>query len=426
MGSVAILFLLAQFISIRRSTVESLPSVKRILVWPAEGQGILTPQFSADGKFIVLNTRGYEPDGDDAEGLPDSFFKDLEAKEKANPRFADPVVKVINLNGEVVCEAQYGWSPSLSPDDKRIVFSEQVKPITGFRTAASTMSGNAIQMYDCETKQLTRIAEPQAGYLDTPFFSPDGQSIIFTENEAVNGAFGGPVGISRYDLEQNRLQTLVSEKDVPAVPCPLAGPKPGACLDVDVKNLTKSFPQIVHQVSTAGNEVVALLGMPVPAPGDIYLARDYDVSLISVLPEPKTILSFGKRNFEDDEQNGEDYSAFQAGSDGSVLIFLKYWKRYSLATGNAMADLGPRNAKLKSAYSPNLKYYLCAEPEGEPDHFVLYRTSDGKLVDSLPKMAWVYEATWSADSREFATIGVPMAGVSPMHHIEQITVYSIQ
>src|SRR5690349_16118168 len=111
MGSVAILFLLAQLMSIRRSTVESLPSVKRILVWPAEGQGSLTPRFSADGRFIVLNTRGYEPDGDDAEGLPDSFFKDLEVKEKANPLFAVPVIKVINLNGEVLCESQHGWSP---------------------------------------------------------------------------------------------------------------------------------------------------------------------------------------------------------------------------------------------------------------------------------------------------------------------------
>ena len=109
----------------------------RLLVWSAPEKEILSPQFSPDGNFVVLVTRAYWPDGADAEGLPDSFFKRLEAHAKADPRFADPVIELISLAGKVGCEARYGWNPSVSRDDERVVFSEQVKPITGFRELAS-------------------------------------------------------------------------------------------------------------------------------------------------------------------------------------------------------------------------------------------------------------------------------------------------
>jgi hypothetical protein len=373
------------------------PRLEQELVWSTTGKEILAPQFSVDGKLIVLATRGYVPDGAEAEGLPDSFFKKLEAKEKANPRFADPVIKVVNLKGEVVCEVRYGWNPSLSRDGKRVVFSEQVKPITGYRALASPMAGNAIRMYDCETKQITKIADPQLGYLDTPFFSPDGRSIIYTENAAVNGAYGGAVGIARYDLDQNRALDLVSKKEV-----------------------TSGFPQIVYRVSPVGNEVVALLGMPIPASGDMYMAKDYDMSLISIFPLRKTILPLGKRSADSwDETN------FQPVTDERILIYSKYWKLFSLLTGGLMSNPGPRNTKRESIYSRDLKYYLCAEPEGEPNHLVLYRTSDGKRLEILPKMALTYEASWSPDSKEFVIIGVPMVGASPVHHIEQMIVYSV-
>jgi hypothetical protein len=108
-----------------------------------------------------------------------------------------------------------------------------------------------------------------------------------------------------------------------------------------------------------------------------------------------------------------------------VLIFSRYWKLFSLTTGEVLADVGPMNTKLKSIYSPDLKYYLCAEPNGEPNHFVLYRTADGKKVESLPKMAITYEAVWSLESNRFATVGVPLAGASALNHREELVVYSI-
>ncbi len=403
---------------------QSQPPVRRELVWYQPGDEIQTPGFSPDGNFLVLVTRAYWPDGADAEGLPDSFFKKLSARAKANPRFADPVVKVINLAGTVVCEVQYGWNPSLSRDDKRVAFSEQVKPITGFRELASPQAGNGIRMFNCETKELNKIADPKTGYLDTPFFAPDGGSIVYTENEAVNGAFGGSVGIARFDLLQKREVALVKKEMVASVPCPSANSRESgleAFKCSQVKDLTSSFPQIVFHAAPAGSDVIALLGMPIPSAGDMYLAQNYDMNLVSVLPERKTILALGKRSMESD-----DNTTFQPVSGERVLIFSQYWRLFSLATRDAVADVGPKNTRMKSVYSPDLKYYLCAEPDGEPDRFVLYRTSDGKKLESLPKMAVVYDAVWSSESNRFAIVGVPVTGANAMNHREELVIYSVR
>jgi hypothetical protein len=401
--------------------------VTQELIWRAPGNEIRSPQFSPDGNFVVLVTRAYQPDGGDAESLPDSFFKTLEAHAKADPRFADPVIKMISLAGKVVCEARYGWNPSVSRDHKRLVFSEQVKPITGFRELASPQAGNGIRMYDCETNQLTKIADPETGYLDTPFFSPDGGSIVYTENEAVNGAYGGSVGIAQFDLQQNRTITLVKKETVAAVPCPpVDSEQPGheAFKCSKVKNSTQSFPRIVFQTAPVGTDVFALLGLPVPSAGDMYLAQNYEMELVSVLHGAQTLVPLGRRSMESD-----DDISFQPVSVDKVLIFSKYWKLFSVATGKPLADIGPRNIYLKSVYSPDLKYYLraeAAEPGQDPDHFVLYRTADGKRLQSLRKMASVYEAVWSLESNRFAVAGVPMTGADAMHHVEELVIYSFR
>ncbi len=402
---------------------QSAATLKKELVWSEPGEEIVTPQFSLDGTFVVLVTRAYWPDGGDAEGLPDSFFKKLSARAKANPRFADPVVKVVDLAGKVVCQVQYGWNPNLSRDDKRVVFSEQVKPITGFRELASPQAGNGIRMFDCETKKLTKIADPNTGYLDTPFFSPDGGSVVYTDNEAVNGAFGGSVAIARFDLQQNREIALVKKEMVPGIPCPPAksgqsGLEAFKCSEM--KDLPSSFPQIVFHTAPVGRDVIALLAMPIPSAGDMDLAQNYDMKLVSVLPEQRTILPLGKRSMESD-----DNTTFQAVSDERVLIFSQYWKLLSLDGRGIPTDIGPKNMKLKSIYSPDLKYYLCAEPDGDPNHFVLYRTVDGKRIESFPEMAVVYDAFWSPQSNRFGIIELPMAGASAMNHREELVVYSV-
>ena len=120
--------------------------VSKELVLSLPDSEIASPQFSDDGNFIVLVSRTHWPDGDEAESLPAAFFKELQARRRREPRFADPIVSLIDLKGEAVCEVRYGTNPSIAPDNKSIVFSRQKKPITGLRPLAETLAGNDIQV----------------------------------------------------------------------------------------------------------------------------------------------------------------------------------------------------------------------------------------------------------------------------------------
>jgi hypothetical protein len=404
-----------------RAYGQSSIAVKRDLNWSRPGNEITTPQFSMDGSLIVLVSRVHVPDGGEAEGLPESYFKGLEERQKREPRFADPTIELIDLKGKTVCEASYGWNPSISPDNKSLVYSRQKNPITGLRMLAETQAGNDIQIFDCEKRQARLVAEPDSGYLDNPFFFPDDNSIVYTENEAVNGASGGPVGLTRVDLRQNEKTSLLSKTTVPAVPCPPAGsdrPTQVSYMCSQVGNPTGSFPQLLLQFAPVGNQLVALLGTPVPSPGDMYVAKDYDISLLSVLPETKKILSIGKEEMTNDEED-----SFQAASGERVMIFSHYWRPFSLTTGRWLPDLGPRNTRRTSRYSPDLKYYVTSEPTDAPDHFVLYQAASGKKLQSFPKMITALEAVWSRDSKRLAIVGVP-ANVGTVYR-EELEVFSL-
>jgi WD40 repeat protein len=144
--------------------------VEKDMVWSLPENEISSPQFSADGSFVVLVTRVHWPDGEEAENLSDSFFKGLADQRAKDPRFADPVIRLIDSGGNTVCEARYGTNPVVSPDNKKIAFSRQKKPISGLRPLAETMAGNDIQIFDCEKKETVTLAQPDNGYLDDPIF----------------------------------------------------------------------------------------------------------------------------------------------------------------------------------------------------------------------------------------------------------------
>jgi hypothetical protein len=388
-------------------------TAKREFIWSAPGQEILAPRFSPDGEAIALVTQAHESPETKAE--------------KANPRFGDPVVMVIDAHGNVSCQAKYGWSPSLSPDHKRVVFAEQVKPITGMRPLAAQLEGNAIRMYDCETKETLNVADPHGGYLGSPFFSADGGSIIYTNNEAVNGSMGGAVGISAFDLRRKRDTILLDKKTVPAVPCRTGDSTQSKLTAFKCSSLGKSggpvnFPELVYDISPLGSEVVALLGLPIPAAGDFYMSDRYDMSLVSAFPGVHTMLSLGK------SEAGRDNTALQPLSADRVLLFSQYWRVYSTVAGVQLPDAGPRNTNSKCRYSPDLQYYLCPEgPRGsDADHFTLYRTADAKMLARLAKMGEVYEALWSPTSSRFAVIGVRAGGEGSKRHTEQVVVYSVR
>jgi hypothetical protein len=263
--------------------------VSKELVWSLPESEITSPQFSDDGNFIVLVSRTHWPDGDEAEGLPEAFFKKLEARKRREPRFADPIVRLIDLKGDAVCEVRYGTNPRISPDNKSIVFSHQKKPITGLRPLADTLAGNDIQVFDCEKKEARTIAEPTTGYFDTPIFLPDGHSIAFTVNEAVNGAMGGPVGIERVDMNAAKRDSLFAKETTPSVPCPTDGSQKltgfQSMMCSQTTKLSSSFQTLLLNVAMLDDQIFVLKGKPIPSAGDMYLASHYELSLATVFPK---------------------------------------------------------------------------------------------------------------------------------------------
>lgn len=395
-------------------------NLKKQLTWSIPGNEIRSPRFSLGGNRIALVTRMHWPDGHEAESYSERYFRDLESKRSKNPRIADPVVKVIEINGAVVCEAQYGWNPDLSSDGNTIVFSRQKKPISGLRELADTMAGNDIATFNCITREANVIAEPDSGYFDHPFFLEDGNTVVYSKNQATNGAFGGAVGLEELALPARQKSSLITTALVPAVPCP---PEPGKTFQSMMcsksgEHLSRSFPGLLLHVEHEGNAVLVLFGKPIPEAGDVYLASNYDLQLMSALPQLTLVRQFGKH-----DMGNLDEIAFQVTGKGQLLIYSDYWKVFSLQ-GDALPDAISRNSRKDSLYSPDATYYLTPEPPGEPDHYVLHRAADNKVIASLPKMASVFEAVWSPNSKSFAIIGAPKLPRGTPYR-EELAVYSL-
>jgi len=367
--------------------------------WSLADAEIHTPKFSDDGKFIAVVTVTHWPDGHEAEGTPETFLKQLEFKKKENPRFADPVMRLLDSSGNETCSIQYGWNPSVSGDDKRIAFSYQRKPITGFRALADTMEGNDIRLFDCETKTLTVLAQPEWGYLDNPEFISSSNSILYSLNEATNGAMGGATGLE--------LTSLSESKKVPVI------------AKVTTKSLSgkTSYSRLLLDSFVVGDQVFALVAEPGKR-GDEYMASSYQVMLVSAFPTEKTIHSFGSIDLWD--------VAIQLGSPKDAMVYLKEWRPLSLETGEWLPIRGPANYIRQSFYSPDRTYFVAFErdPKGEAEpNLVLHRTDDGTAIATFADQSEIVEIAWSHDSKKFAFSRAVESGST--HYREVLSVYEI-
>jgi WD40-like Beta Propeller Repeat len=399
---------------------------KKELAWSLPDNEIASPRFSPDGSLVALVSRVHWPDGDEAESLPESVFDKLEQRRAREPRFADPIIRVIDLKGNQVCEARYGTNPSISPDNKSVVFSRQKKPLTGVRALAETQASNDIQLFDCEKKQARTIAEPLTGYFDDPIFLLDGHSIAYTVNEAVNGAMGGSVAIERAEMIGGQRDSLFKKEAKPAVACPTDGstkteltPFQSTMCSQGTK-LSSNFPTLVENLAMAGDKLLMLQAKPFPTAGDMYLASRYELSLATVFPKKDEVFSMAQA-----DMNKLWETSFQPVANDEVLIFEKYWKPFSLETRNWLPETAPHNTNHRSIYSPNGEFYLAVEPSREePSRFTLYRTANGMKLFTSPTMASVFDLAWSRDCRRFAVVVRPN-GAPALAYREVLTIYSL-
>ena len=131
--------------SVQSATAQSQSNiaVKKELVWSLPDNEIASPKFSPDGSLVALVTRVHWPDGDEAESLPESVFDKLEQRKQREPRFADAIIRVIDLKGNPVCEARYGTNP------------RQKKPLT--RLAREGACGMASPLPHGNPSRILRI-----------------------------------------------------------------------------------------------------------------------------------------------------------------------------------------------------------------------------------------------------------------------------
>src|SRR5215217_7869805 len=100
------------------------PKATKYFEWYKKNYIIQNPSFAHSDTEILFVRQFYIPDGHDAEGR-EAHVESLLSKADKEKRFADPVVSILNLKTEKLTQVDYGWTPSFSSDDKKIIYSYQ-------------------------------------------------------------------------------------------------------------------------------------------------------------------------------------------------------------------------------------------------------------------------------------------------------------
>jgi len=175
------------------------PTVTKYFDWYKKNYIIQHPAFAHADTELLFVRQLYIPDGHAGEGRK-QYIESLLSKAGKEKRFADPVVAILNLRTKKLTPVDYGWAPSFSPDDKKIVYSYQSVPISGKRVLAETLTGNNIKIYNRLSKKHDIIASPEKTFLLDPIFL-DSTTIIYKVGDAVNGAYEGGVAFNQINLQ---------------------------------------------------------------------------------------------------------------------------------------------------------------------------------------------------------------------------------
>jgi dipeptidyl aminopeptidase/acylaminoacyl peptidase len=336
---------------------------KPVWTWQEPDTELYQPCFSPDGREIAVVRKSHIPDYAEAESLSAEELKKRRDPIEKEERYADPEVIVLKIGNKDPVRVDWGWSPAFSPDGSRIAFAHQKKPISRFRVLAETLKGNDIRLYNRADQSVRLLVEPPSGFLDSPVFSPDGSRIVYAFGDAINGAYGGEVGVGQVSLDGK-----VGE--------PLYAP-------------TKDHG-LFHLVSSphlAGNRV--LVTRSKPTSGGVHLAESYVTELLDLGPPQKSLFTWpGKDPFEEVQD-------FVVTPDNDVLVFEGTWHSVS-----AKPDAAKEGAPAGSL-SPDAKLMAVI---GESTIDIVDRAS-GKTLRQLELIGSLQGAVWSPDSKRLAVIG---------------------
>jgi len=368
-GSLAVLLLTTGFISSLLQPDETLVAAYS---WSNPKHSIFNPTFSHSGHELAFVQQLHIPDGHEAEEREGVAQQRL-ARVATQQRLADPVVSLLKLSSKQVLRVDYGWNPSFSPDDNLLVYSFQQVPLSGKRVLAETLAGNFIKLYRRNTKQYQTLAVPVNGFLLEPIFV-SAATLYYKIGAAVNGAFGGAVGLRQYNLLSKR--------------------------DSMVYTPRKSFgnAHLIGEIFPTSHGADYLVWLPQDK-GFGYMANEYAVELRA---RHTLLYSFGKLKFK----NLTDKVAIAA--DGDIIYLddqheLRSQKNYLVRyQGKRVAFRKTLDADYQGAYlSPDGGHVLICPYDGKP--YLLNTSTLTRTTLALPARE-IYSAVWSSTSKQLAVI----------------------
>jgi hypothetical protein len=338
--------------------------------WSQSGCELYSPAFSPDGREVAVVSKPHEPDGAEAEVLGDKVLANFQARAQKDPRWADPQALVLQDGGKSVEKVGDGWSPTFSPDGRKVVFSAQKDAISGLRVLAQTLAGNEIAAYDRVTKTTETWVKPTYGHLDAPAFSLDGTRLAYGIEDATNGDWAGQVGVGILDLKMKTAREVLPEEKI------------------------RGALTLVPAHAWRGGELLALRARPASAPDSG--ETSYAVELAAVSEGTSTVHSWGVQSLE---QGGID-ADFSVLPDGGVLVFDKRWLRVDPKTGAAAPLPAAANFARKGMVSPSGANLARASER---------TVSVDSAGSNKAKFTWtargdVAALAWSPDSRRLAVV----------------------
>lgn len=354
--------------------------------WHEAHTEIYSPSFSKSGDEIVLVRKKHTADFHEAEELPESEKKKLTDPIKKNERYADPEVVILKIGNKEAARVDWGWSPAFSPDGQQVVYAYQKKPISRLRVLAENLAGNDIRLFRRDTRAISVLATPASAYFSDPIFAPDGKQVTYSLSGAINGAWGGNIGIARVSIDGTGNEVLYP-----------------ATKDFELYHLIDSKRYI-------GDRLFALRWKPTSA--GVHMAESYRYELLDVGPPAKSVYTWAT------EKVSEEPMTFCSDAKGEVLVYDGDWHPITAAKSDRKPD-----SEDESPGVPSPDGRLLAR--GGDDGLEIREFQSQKVVKTIKVRGGIESITWSPDSRRVAVVTTRYREGTEIFDHDEIVVYEL-